>query len=662
MARYLVWLLGGGTLLAAGAVAVWIARDVPVGPEAPVATVPPSLTPPAPETPVVAEAPVVEPAPVAPAFDVVRVARDGEALVAGSAAPGAAVTLRVDGAAVAEAAADAAGQFVAMFSLEASDSVQVMTLEMADAAGQRVAAEDQVILTPRPVELAALQPQAAPPVQAAPATEALSAAPPPEPVAEEAPAEAGAASADVDIATVVNDRVESAGSLDASAPSGGADAVPVAEAPEPAAAVDGQPTGIALEATASADNDPAPVLPALAAPGAAVVAEAAPADNAESDALAATVPSATAEAEMPTAFLLRGDGQVEVLGRAPSVLDNVIIDTISYSDAGDVQIAGRAARANPDANLLIYLNNRPIALGQAEGGDWRMDLPSIDPGVYTLRVDQLGSEGRVVSRFETPFQREAPEVVAAARARVAAETAVAAPPVAISNATDPVEQAAPEGRIAQIDGPSAPGNPPETGAGAGPVADDVAPPADPETVGTAAPEPVQQASVAAAPRQTGTATGAAEGNAGAATATVPSLSAEPEGTGLASVGSASGAAGAERPEAFVALPAAEPALQTASTEGVAARAETGQGAVSVSAAPPASVPAVSAVSEPGTATAPATPRVALITVQPGNTLWHISRQRYGAGERYVVIYNANRSQIRDPDLIYPGQVFTLPAE
>ncbi|MGH6961327.1 MAG: LysM peptidoglycan-binding domain-containing protein [Dongiaceae bacterium] len=48
-------------------------------------------------------------------------------------------------------------------------------------------------------------------------------------------------------------------------------------------------------------------------------------------------------------------------------------------------------------------------------------------------------------------------------------------------------------------------------------------------------------------------------------------------------------------------------------------------------------------------------------VQPGNSLWRIARRTYGDGLRYTVIYQANRSQIRDPDLIYPGQVFDLPA-
>ena len=48
-------------------------------------------------------------------------------------------------------------------------------------------------------------------------------------------------------------------------------------------------------------------------------------------------------------------------------------------------------------------------------------------------------------------------------------------------------------------------------------------------------------------------------------------------------------------------------------------------------------------------------------VQPGNSLWRIARRSYGEGLRYTVIYEANKDQIRDPDLIYPGQVFVHPA-
>ena len=54
------------------------------------------------------------------------------------------------------------------------------------------------------------------------------------------------------------------------------------------------------------------------------------------------------------------------------------------------------------------------------------------------------------------------------------------------------------------------------------------------------------------------------------------------------------------------------------------------------------------------------PEGTVVFVQPGNSLWRIARRTYGRGVRYAVIYEANRDQIRDPDLIYPGQIFTLP--
>lgn len=50
----------------------------------------------------------------------------------------------------------------------------------------------------------------------------------------------------------------------------------------------------------------------------------------------------------------------------------------------------------------------------------------------------------------------------------------------------------------------------------------------------------------------------------------------------------------------------------------------------------------------------------VVTIEPGHNLWRIARGRYGAGDAYTVIYEANRKQIKNPDLIYPGQVFTLP--
>jgi hypothetical protein len=62
---------------------------------------------------------------------------------------------------------------------------------------------------------------------------------------------------------------------------------------------------------------------------------------------------------------------------------------------------------------------------------------------------------------------------------------------------------------------------------------------------------------------------------------------------------------------------------------------------------------------PDTAALPAGGRV--VVVRPGQTLWRLARDAYGNGLRYTVLYQANREQIRDPSLIYPGQRFEVPA-
>ena len=65
------------------------------------------------------------------------------------------------------------------------------------------------------------------------------------------------------------------------------------------------------------------------------------------------------------------------------------------------------------------------------------------------------------------------------------------------------------------------------------------------------------------------------------------------------------------------------------------------------------------------ATSPSTvvvPKIATTTVSRGDSLWRISHLAYGAGTRYAVIYQANRQQIRNPNLIYPGQVFVVPTK
>ena len=121
------------------------------------------------------------------------------------------------------------------------------------------------------------------------------------------------------------------------------------------------------------------------------------------------------EAKTEVAILKSDESGVEVISRssAPELMSNVEIDTISYSEEGDVLLSGRAQ--SQAASVRVYLDNRVITtLDVDTSGRWRGDLPDVDTGVYTLRVDEVDVEGDVTSRVETPFKREAPEVLEAA--------------------------------------------------------------------------------------------------------------------------------------------------------------------------------------------------------------------------------------------------------
>lgn len=100
---------------------------------------------------------------------------------------------------------------------------------------------------------------------------------------------------------------------------------------------------------------------------------------------------------------------------------------------------------------------------------------------------------------------------------------------------------------------------------------------------------------------------------------------------------------APEPPAEAASEPAEPAVETAALDQPAAMPE----------APEA--PATAQADAPAPAAGPVT-----VTVQPGFTLWGIAQDRYGDGVLYVQVFEANKDKIKDPDLIYPGQVFSVP--
>lgn len=164
------------------------------------------------------------------------------------------------------------------------------------------------------------------------------------------------------------------------------------------------------------EADPAPQVAAPVAPAQSVAGlgetpaedtlePIAPATTTETSATGSAPPAAAA----PT--LVSDAEGVRVLAppSAPEAQTDVSLDVISYDTEGEVVLTGRGTGA-----VRLYVNNQPVQVAEVdETGGWSTDLPNVDPGVYTLRVDQVDADGAVTSRIETPFLIEEPEVIQA---------------------------------------------------------------------------------------------------------------------------------------------------------------------------------------------------------------------------------------------------------
>lgn len=389
------------------------------------------------EEPASPEAPAAETVETAPAtsdatFDLVRIEPGGSALIAGRATPGARVGLFLDAVPVAETDVDGSGSFVLFAELGPSVSPRVLTLTETLRDGTVLTADASLILAP-----------VAPRVVAS--AESIT-----EPDAE--PAEA-----------------EAAPPVDTAAPAAAPDESPAAAASPAIETPDVPEAGTVETATAP---QPDTTTGAPAGTGETGV------DGAPEVDVAAGAAPETSKPAPPTVLKADSEGisVIQNAGDQPAALSNVSIDAITYDPEGEVALSGRSTGAD---SVRVYLDNQPLIEAEiGDDGQWRADLPDIDTGTYTLRVDEIDATGDVVSRAETPFRRESVETIQA----LARE--------------------------------------------------------------------------------------------------------EQEG------------------------------LQTAP--------------------------------------------VSLITVQPGNTLWGIAERKYGDGFLYVRVFEANTDRIRDPDLIYPGQIFTVP--
>jgi nucleoid-associated protein YgaU len=350
----------------------------------------------------------------------VRAEPDGSALVAGTGAPESDIEVLVDGDATLSVTADRAGKFVAFLDLPRDSSGVTISLRMTPVGyspGEAILSTQDVIL--------AMPTRANAPVASASAEAALS-----QPGADSAagvPGAGDAPAAEGVTVTMIEAPAREAAvsappmpapgaapegliSSEGIAPSGqlpGGGAAPEAEASTGQVAVPERDDLPAVETAAVGagvtEVAAAPDAPEAVASGSAPGAVSAPEGEPEGQAAPEIAPVAVAGD--PT-VLVSGPQGIEALSDAPLPPGDVALDSISYDDAGDVLLAGRG----DDASFVrVYLNNAPLATTRIrEDGRWRLELPEVDTGTYTLRVDQVTEGGDVTARVESPFRREDP--------------------------------------------------------------------------------------------------------------------------------------------------------------------------------------------------------------------------------------------------------------
>jgi nucleoid-associated protein YgaU len=78
--------------------------------------------------------------------------------------------------------------------------------------------------------------------------------------------------------------------------------------------------------------------------------------------------------------------------------------------------------------------------------------------------------------------------------------------------------------------------------------------------------------------------------------------------------------------------------------------------------PPAAAPQVASVQAPAVTMPVVEEGPRKLVIQPGNSLWKLSRDVYGKGRMYTVIFEANKDLVKNPNRIYPGQILTAPKQ
>ncbi len=182
--------------------------------------------------------------------------------------------------------------------------------------------------------------------------------------------------------------------------------------PAPAAPAGGAPVGAqpgaqaALSPTLSKGADSAATGPAPAEPGA---PSPAPADGARYVLSAPVLILPSAKADDAPALVQPKSGELALLQRSGDAKDagdngpsGVVLDQISYGQAGDVSLRGRA---RPRHAVRVYGNGQMLVTAPVQNGAWAVSLPRDQVERLSLfRVDEIGPAGQVTSRVEAPFR------------------------------------------------------------------------------------------------------------------------------------------------------------------------------------------------------------------------------------------------------------------
>ncbi len=360
----------------------------------------------------------------APGFDVVRASPDGSTLVAGTAPAGALITVLLDNMDFDSVSVDGSGQFVMFLTLEPSQSPRVLSLR-AEKGEQVSLSDEEIILAPAPVQTSKAESTAPSTVEEPVETVVAKSPAEAEPEAEstettvvavldqpETVPEAIDETQNQTSSATVEETAETVSDEDVAAP-------PENEAV--AAETTNQTTDVAenqtvetvetpqVEETAEVATTTVVPEPVVAEPDAPQTTAAAPAAP-QSPPSAPSVASSSDVQSAPVAVLRSTRDGVELLqpgaSDEPVPSQDLALDTISYSELGEIQLSGRSAVSS---TIRVYLDNARVAdIASDANGRWRGVLQGIDPGVYTMRLDAVDADGRVMSRLETPFKREEP--------------------------------------------------------------------------------------------------------------------------------------------------------------------------------------------------------------------------------------------------------------